>query len=154
MRPEVITILKALVNKDQSAIAMEKKTLDMLIGRQNLIPFTEYLENEIKKTKDSRDDRVPFLNFYLAVIQLKQNHIAKAKDALSDALIGFQILGWTLNEALSEWLFTTIHFENEDYDRAQRACSAAITTLRELIRTFAWSEKMIAYGDDNQAAVR
>lgn len=134
MRPEVITILKALVNKNQSAMAIEKKTLELLAEHETLLSFIEDLKNEIQKTKDSYDDRVPFINFYLAVILLKQNNVEEAKDCLSNAIHGFRILGWTLNEALSEWFFSTIHFENEDYDRARRACGAAITTLRELIK--------------------
>jgi len=136
MRPEVITILKALANKNQSAIAMEKKTLEMLVGHQHLLPYIEELKTEIQRTKDSYDDRVPFYNFYLAVTLLKQNSIKEAKDILSDAILGFRILGWTLNEAIGEWFFSTIHYENEDYDRAQRACSIAIASLQSLIKQY------------------
>lgn len=136
MRPEVITTLQALDNKNQSAIAMEKKTLDMLAEQQELQPFIDELIEEIKQTKDSQDDRVPFYNFYLAVILLKHNNIEEAKDVLSDAMLGFRILGWTFNEAIGEWLFSTIHFENEDYERAQRACDSAITKLHSLIKQY------------------
>lgn len=134
MRPEVITTLQALDNKNQSAIAMEKKTLELLAEQQELQPFIDELLEEIQQTKDSHDDRVPFYNFYLAVILLKQNNIEEAKDVLSDAMLGFRILGWTFNEAIGEWLFSTIHFEDEDYERSQRACNSAITKLRSLIK--------------------
>lgn len=134
MRPEVITMLQALDNKNQSAITMEKKTLEMLAEQQELQPFIDELIEEIKQTKDSHDDRVPFYNFYLAVILLKHNNIEEAKDVLADAMLGFRITGWTFNEAIGEWLFSTIHFEDEDYERAQRACNSAITKLRSLIK--------------------
>ncbi len=134
MRPEVITTLQALDNKNQSAITMEKKTLEMLAEQQELQPFIDELVEEIKQTKDSHDDRVPFYNFYLAVILLKHNNIEEAKDVLADAMLGFRIMGWTFNEAIGEWLFSTIHFEDEDYERAQRACNSAITKLRSLIK--------------------
>jgi len=136
MRPEVIITLKALDNKNQSAISMEKKTLEMLTEQQDLQPFIDDLKAEIQATKDSLDNRVPFYNFYLAVTLLKQNDIEEAKDALSNAMHGFRILGWTLNEAIGEWFFSTIHFENEDYERAQRACDSAITILRSLIKQY------------------
>lgn len=136
MRPEVITILKALTNKNQSAIAMEKKTLGRLAERQDLLPFISYLKTEIEKTKDTHDDLIPFYNFYLAVILLKQNLAEDAKDALSDAIHGFHILGWSQNEAMGEWLFSAIHYDNEDYDRAERACEHAIEIIQSLIRQY------------------
>jgi tetratricopeptide (TPR) repeat protein len=141
MRPEVITILKALAQKSQSAIAMEKKTLGRLAERQDLLPFIDDLKTEIQKTKDTHDDRIPFYSFYLAVILLKQNLVEEAKDALSDAIHGFRILGWGQNEAMGEWLFSIIHYENEDHDRAQRACEHAIEILRSLIKQYGTESK-------------
>ena len=99
MRPEVITILKALINKNQSAIAMEKKVLEVLSEQQDLRLFIENLQREIDNTKDSYDDRIPFYQFYLAVVMLKKNSIEEAKDALSIAVHGFLILGWAQNQA-------------------------------------------------------
>jgi tetratricopeptide (TPR) repeat protein len=136
MRPEVITILKALANKNQSAIAMEKKTMEVMAQQQDLRFFIEDLRTEIQKTKDAHDDRIPFYNFCLAVILLKQNDIEEAKDVLSEAVHGFRILGWTLNEAIGEWFFSTIHYENEDFDRAERACEKAIEMLESLIKQY------------------
>jgi flagellar biosynthesis chaperone FliJ len=136
MRPEVITALQALDNKNSSAIAMEKKTLETLVEQQDLQPFINELSKEIRQTKDAHDDRVPFYNFCLAITLLKHNNIEEAKDVLADAMLGFRILGWTFNEAIGEWLFSTIHFEDEDYERAQRACDSAITKLRSLIKQY------------------
>lgn len=133
MRPEVIITLSALNNKNISSIAMEKKTLEMLGEQQDLQPFIDTLRDEIRATKDTHDEVVPFYNFYLAVTLLKHKDIEEAKDVLSNAMHDFRILGWTLNEAIGEWLFSTIHFENEDYQRAQRACDSAIAILRSLV---------------------
>jgi tetratricopeptide (TPR) repeat protein len=136
MRPEVITILKSLDHKSQSAVTMEKKVLELLSEQQDLHLFIENLQRDIESTKDSHDDRVPFYQFYLAVVLLKQNSIEEAKDALSAAVHGFLILGWAQNQAMGEWLFSTIHYEKEDYDRAQRACERAIDILRSLIKQY------------------
>jgi len=136
MRPEVITILKALDHKAQFAVTMEKKILELLSEQQDVRLFIENLQSDIEQTKDTHDDRVPLYQFYLAVVLLKQNSIEAAKDALSAAVHGFLILGWMQNQALGEWLFSTIHFEKEDYDRAQRACERAIDIFRLLIKQY------------------
>ena len=136
MRPEVITILRALVNKNPSISMIEKKMLNLLVEQQELYAFIDELKTEIQKKKDYHNNLVPFYDFYLAILLLKQNDIEEAKDVLADAVHGFLILHWDQNKAMGEWLFSTIHFENEDYDRAQRACKDAIRILRALMKQY------------------
>ena len=98
-----------------------------------LISFADKLKQETQSTKDYPDDRIPFYDLYLAVAWQEHN-IRTAKESLSKAVHDFRIRDFALDEALGEWLFSIFHFENQKYDRAQRACETAINTLQQLIR--------------------
>jgi len=133
MREEIKYILGALEVKSPSAYTFKAKLLEVINDPPALIFFADKLKQETQSTKkDFPDDRVAFYDFYLA-IAWQENDIGTAKEQLSNAVHAFRIRDFALNEALSEWLFSIFHFENQKYDRAQRACETAINILEQLI---------------------
>ena len=132
MREEIKYILGALEVRSPSALSYKTRLLEVLNDTQALISFADRLKQETQSTKDFPDDRILFYDFYLAVAWW-ENNVGTAKDMLSNAVHGFRIRDFALNEALGEWLFSIIHFENKKYDRAQRACETALSILQQLI---------------------
>lgn len=133
MRQEIKTILKGLTDKDPSDSIAEEKTIKLVDGLENSYTLIDDLRLEIQRIKDFRGDREPFYNLYLSVAYLKQKDFKSAKEVLENAVQGFQIQGFSMNEAMGEWLFSIIHFENGNFERAERAGEAATTILRQLI---------------------
>ena len=135
MRDEIKHILDALEAKSPSAASFKKKLSEVLDDPPGLDRFANDLRKEIQATKDFQDDRIPFYNFYLAIAWLK-NDPGQAKEALSNAVHGFRIHGFALNEALGEWLFGVIHLTHQKYERARRACETAISILQSLNKQY------------------
>ena len=132
MRQDIKIILQSLTDKDPSDSIAEEKTIKLLDGLQNSYTLIDDLRTEIQRIKDFRGDREPFYNLYLSIAYLNHKDFKSAKDVLENAVQGFQIQGLSLNEAMGEWLFSIIHFENKNNERAQRACEVATTTLQQL----------------------
>jgi hypothetical protein len=133
MREEIKYILTALDVKSPSAYTFKAKLLEVIDDPLALIFFADKLKQETQSTKkDFPDDRLAFYDFYLAVAW-QANDTKIAKEQLSNAVHAFRIRDFALNEALGEWLFSIFHFENQKYDRAQRACETAINILQQLI---------------------
>jgi len=133
MRQDIKIVLKGLTDKDPSDSIAEEKTLKLVEGLQNSYTLIDDLRVEIQRIKDFRGDREPFYNLYLSVAYLQQKDFKSAKEVLENAVQGFQIQGLSMNEAMGEWLFGIIHFENGNFERAQRAGEAATTILQQLI---------------------
>ena len=133
MRDEIKYIVGALDVKSPSAHTFKTKLLEVIDDPLALTFFADKLKQETQSTKkDFPDDRIAFFDFYLA-IAWQGNDIKIAKEQLSNAVHAFRIRDFALNEALGEWLFSVFHFENQKYDRAQRACETAINILEQLI---------------------
>jgi hypothetical protein len=132
MRNEIKYILEVLEVKNPSAASYRTKLLEVINDPPALITFADKLKQESQSTKDIPDDRVPFYEFYLAIAWW-ENNVEAAKDALSNTVHDFRIRDLALNEALGEWLFSVFHFEDQKYDRADRACETAIDILQQLI---------------------
>lgn len=133
MRQDIKIILKGLTDKDPSDSIAEEKTIKLIDGLENSYMLIDDFRVEIQRIKDFRGDREPFYNLYLSIAYLKQKDFKPAKEVLENAVQGFQIQGFSMNEALGEWLFGIIHFENGNFERAQRAVEAATTILQQLI---------------------
>jgi len=132
MRNEIKYILEVLEVKNPSAASYRIKLLEVLYDPPALISFADKLKQEAQSTKDIPDDRVPYYEFYLAIAWW-ENNVEAAKDVLSNTVRDFHIRDLSLNEALSEWLFSIFHFEYQKYERAERACETAISILEQLI---------------------
>jgi tetratricopeptide (TPR) repeat protein len=133
MRQFIAIILQGLTDKDPSDSAVAEKAMNLLDGQQNPVVFVEDLRREIQRIKDFRGDREPFYHLYLSVAHFLQRNHNLAKNSLSAAIQGFRIQGFSLNEALGEWLFGIIHFEKGDFERAQRAWESATAIFQKLI---------------------
>lgn len=133
MRQYIATILQSLTDKNPSDSAIVEKTIKLLDGKQNLPVFIEEIKSDLQRVNDFRGDREPFYRLYLSVAYFLQKNYKQANAALSTAIQGFQIQGFSLNEALGEWLFGIIHFESGNNERAQRARQTATAILQKLI---------------------
>jgi hypothetical protein len=132
MQEKIRYILEALDVNNPSAASYRATLLKILQDSLALINFADNLKQEVQFTKDISDDRIQFYDFYLAVAWQKTN-VGLAKEKLSNAVHDFRIRDMALNEAMGEWLFSIIHYENKKYERAQRACETAISVLQQLI---------------------
>jgi len=134
MREDIKNILKGLTDKDPSDSIAEEKTIKFVDGLENSYTLIDELRIEIQRIKDFRGDREPFYNLYLSVAYLIQKDFKSAKEVLGNAVQDFQIQGFSINEALGEWLFGIIHFESGNNERAQRACENAVKIMKQLIK--------------------
>ena len=132
MPAEIKYLLETLDVKDPSVSFFKAKLLEILGDPLALASFADSLKLETQSTKDFPEDRVPFYDFYLAIAWQK-NNTKGAKAVLSNAVHDFRIRGLALNEGLSEWLFSVIHYDDQKYERAQRACETAMIILQQLI---------------------
>ena len=132
MRDEIKYILRALETKSTSVASFNEKLIAVLDDPLALTLFADGVKKELQSTKDISEDRIPFYDFYLAVAWW-ENNVETAKDMLSNAVHDFRIRDFALNEALGEWLFSIIHFENKKHERAQRAYESAARILQQLI---------------------
>lgn len=136
MDQDIKTILLNLTDRDSSDSIAAEKTIELINGSLHSHELIDHLKSELDRIKDFRGDREPFYHLYLSVAYLKQKNYKSAKDILVNAVQGFQIQGFSLNEALGEWLFGIIHFENGNNERAQRACESASTIFQQLITQY------------------
>lgn len=134
MMKEIKIILQSLNNQNHLISSMGKQTVRMLEGQEDVNLFIDNLKNEIKLGYDLHGDHRPFYYFYLSIGYLALDDSKKAKESLANAVQGFQVAGFSLNEALGEWLFAIIHFQDGNHIRAQQACEAAVLILRKLIQ--------------------
>ena len=134
MRKEIKVILDALEKDDPSVIAMEKNIREMLDDRGDSYSIRNNVKDEIIVANRIHTQRQPYYYFYLAIAHLKIGEIKHTKEALAHAVQGFSIAGNTLNEALAEWLFGIIHFEDGKPVRAEQACQKALSLLDFLIQ--------------------
>ena len=148
MRTEIKYILEALEIKSPSASAYRSKLIEALDDPLALVSFADQLKQETQSTKDFPDDRIPFYDLFLAVAW-HENNVGTAKDSLSKAVHDFRIRDFALDEALGEWLFSIFHFENQKYDRAQRACETSLNILQQLIRRYEEESKYRKAGELN-----
>jgi len=132
MREKIKYILEALEVNNPSAVSYRTKLLEILDDPLALINYADNLKQEVQSTKDVSDDRIQFYDFYLAVAWWESN-VGHAKEKLSNAVHDFRIRDMALNEAMGEWLFSIIHYENKKYERAQRACETAVKALQQFI---------------------
>ncbi|MBK9927496.1 MAG: hypothetical protein IPP66_19680 [Anaerolineales bacterium] len=133
MRKEITTILKALDDKDPAVLSMEKKTMDLIDDQEDLETFIYNIKEEIRISNFIHSNRQPFYYLYSAIARIKKGDNDAAKNDLANAVQGFRISGFVVNEALAEWLFAIIHFENENIVRSQEACKAGLSLLSSLI---------------------
>lgn len=131
--PYIAIILNGLTDKNPSDSSIVERTIKLLDGQENVNVFIENIRSEISRIKDLRGDREPFYLLYLSIAYLMQKSYKLSKGALADAVQGFQIQGFSQNEALGEWLFGIVHFESGNHERAQRACESATAILSGLI---------------------
>lgn len=132
MREEIKYILRALETKSTSVASFNEKLVEVLDDPLALTLFADEIKKELQSTKDISEDRIPFYDFYLAVAW-NENNIGAAMKSLSKAVHDFRIRDFALNEALGEWLFSIFHYENQKYERAQRAYESAARILQQLI---------------------
>jgi len=146
MRTEIKYILEALEIKSPSAATCRSQLIEVLHDSLALVSFADKLKLETQSTKDFPDDRIPFYDLFLAIAR-HENNIGTAKDSLSKAVHDFQIRDFALDEALGEWLFSIFHFENQKYDRAQRACETSINIFQQLIKRYEEESKYRKAGE-------
>jgi hypothetical protein len=133
MRKEIITILKALDDKDPAVLSMEKKTMDLINDQEDLESFIYTIKEEIRIANFIHSNRQPFYYLYSAIARIKKEDNDSAKSDLANAVQGFRISGFIVNEALAEWLFAIIHFENGNLIRSRQACETGLLSLSSLI---------------------
>jgi tetratricopeptide (TPR) repeat protein len=136
MRKEITVILDALEKDDPSVIAMEKNIREMLNDQRDLYSTRYNVKEEVDVANRIHTHRQPYYFLYLAIAHLKIGDKKPAKEALAHAVQGFSIAGSTLNEALAEWFFGIIHFEDEKLIRAEQACKRALSLLDSLIQDY------------------
>jgi hypothetical protein len=139
MRQYITTIINSLTNKNPSVSIMEERVLKLLKNRrrenrQRVLILIEDIKNEISLIKDFRGERDPFYHVYLAVAYFLNSNYKPAKHALASAIQDFQISDTVMNVALGEWLFSIIHYKNEDPIRSQQAYTTSTSILGQLIK--------------------
>jgi hypothetical protein len=136
MRKEVRIILQSLSSQNLLVSSIGKQMMHMLERRQDLTQFIENLRNEIQLLYDLHGDHRPFYYFYVSIGYLALNDGKRAKEFLANAVQGFRIGGYSLNEALGEWLFAIIHLKGGSNIRAQLACETAVKIMTRLINRY------------------
>lgn len=134
MRKEITVILHALEKNDPAILAMEKSILKLIKDQGDLYSTRDNIKEEVAIANRIHTHRQSYYFLYLAVAHLKIGEKKPAKEALAHAVQGFRIAGSTLNEALGEWFFGIIHFEDEKLIRAEQACIRALSLLDSLIQ--------------------
>lgn len=134
MIKEIAVILDALEKDDTAVIAMEKTILELNSGQGDPYTTRDNIKDEVRIANRIRTHRQPYYYLYLAIAHLKIGDKIPAKEALANAVQGFRIAGNAMNEALAEWLFGVIHFEDGKTVRSEQACTKALSLLDSLIQ--------------------
>lgn len=134
MRKEITLILDALEKDDFSVVAMEKNIRELIKDQGDMYSTRNNIKAEVEIANRIYTHRQPYFSLYLAIAHLKIGDKKPAKEALAYAVQGFRIAGSTLNEALGEWFFGIIHFEDGKLTRAEQACKRALSLLDSLIQ--------------------
>lgn len=134
MIKEIVVILDALEKDDSAVIAMEKTILELINGQGDPYTTRDNIKDEVNIANRIHTHRQPYYHFYLAIAHLKIGDKKPAKETLANAVQGFRIAGNTINEALAEWFFGIIHFEDGKTIRSEQACKRALSLLNSLIK--------------------